>query len=550
MSSALARCPRPDERGDLYRDVCQSLHGFVRLFWHLIEPAEPFRDNWHIGAVCEFLEAWYRREFRFGVLNLPPGTGKSLLVDVFYEAWVWSQRPGYKFMCCAFDQDVCLRDAVKVQTILLSPAYRVAWPSTELRDGESGARGDVWTTMGGYRFSTSPQGKGGLGRHFNDVSVNDPVNPKHVLDTRKSAELGAGLAQAQSWINTTMITRRADPARFGAMLTMQRLIQNDPAGVALDRGWEHLCLPMRYEPRAHWIRGERSQKLDPRTKPGELLHAERYPEEAVRELEQGLAHHASAQLQQNPIPRTGGLLEEHHLAREWVEIPKHGYFIQVWDFAAKGTQATHSAVHGALWCSAEVEVWRELANTIADRDRGEDAVTVLVKGPSEIRFFLIAEAWGIWTQPESELRFERVQEDELWAQAAQRIIEEKAAGIGIIQRYQRKFSGITAFHEVSPECKELAVLSKLDRHNANLGEYHAGRVLLPPWYRTIPDPVDPRDGVGPDAFRKELLSFPRGARDDRVDTSSMALARLTQGVESYYAAVRALAAQAQSNDDW
>jgi hypothetical protein len=66
----------------------------------------------------------------------------------------------------------------------------------------------------------------------------------------------------------------------------------------------------------------------------------------------------------------------------------------------------------------------------------------------------------------------------------------------------------------------------------------------------VPDPIDARDGRGPDAFRRELLSFPRGARDDRVDTSSMALARLTQGMSSYYAAVRELAKQAAANDEW
>lgn len=547
---ALARCPRAEDRAALIHDVGRRLYSFVRIFWRLIEPAEPFQDNWHIGAVCEFLEAWHARQFRYGVLNLPPGTGKSLLTDVFYPSWAWAKQPGRKYMNCAFDADLCLRDAVKVQTILTSEIYQLAWPETRLRDGENGARGDVWTTMGGYRYSTSPLGKGGLGRHFHDVSINDPINPKHVLDARTSAEFGAGLAAAQEWINTTMTTRRVDPARFGAMLTMQRLVEGDPAGVALDRGWEHLCLPMRYEPRAHWIRGDHSARLDPRTQSGELLHPERYPESAVRELEQGLSHHASAQLQQNPIPRTGGLLEEQHLSRQWIEPPRNGYWIQVWDFAAKGTEATHSAVHGALWCSGECETWHELANTIADRDRGEEPVTVLVRGPKEIRYFLVAEAWGIWTVPESEHQFEAIQEDELWAQAAARIVEAKAAGIGIIQRYERKFTGVVAFHEINDECKELAQLSKLDRHRANLGEYHAGRVLLPPWYRTIPDPIDGKDGRGPDAFRKELLSFPRGARDDRVDTSSMALARLTQGVSSYYAAVRELAKQAQANDDW
>jgi hypothetical protein len=73
-----------------------------------------------------------------------------------------------------------------------------------------------------------------------------------------------------------------------------------------------------------------------------------------------------------------------------------------------------------------------------------------------------------------------------------------------------------------------------------LGEYTAGRVLLPPWYRHTPDPVDPRDGAGPDRFRNELVSFPYGARDDRVDSASMALAVLVQGKDEYWASVRAL----------
>lgn len=544
-----ARCPPPEQRAALYRDVCSSLRGFVRIFWGLIEPTEPFRDNWHIGAVCEFLEAWYKGEFRYGVLNMPPGTGKSLLVDVFLQAWVWAQQPGYKWMNCAFDVDVCLRDARKVRTILMSREYQLAWPQSALRDGASGAAGDLWTKLGGYRFSTSPAGKGGLGRHFHRVSVNDPVNPKHVLDARQSGELSAGLVAAQSWIDSTMITRRVNPASFGCMLTMQRLVQSDPAGMALDRGWAHLCLPMRYEPRAHWIRGEWSAKLDQRKVAGELLHEGRYPEETVRELEQGLSHHAPAQLQQNPIPRTGGMLDEAHLCREWVEPPRNGYAIQVWDFAAKGTEATHSAVHGALWCAAECDTWYELSNTIADRDRGEEATRVLVRGPRETRFFLLAEVWGIWTVPESEHQFELVQGREDWGQAASRIIEAKAAGIGIIQRYERKFTGVVAFHEINEECAALATLSKLDRHRANLAEYHAGRVLLPRWHRTIPDPIDGRDGPGPDAYRKELLAFPRASRDDRVDTSSMALARLTQGVSTYYAAVRELAKQAALRDE-
>lgn len=543
---ALARCPSPSDRGALLRQTCQSLHGFARTFWAIVEPAAPFLDNWHIGAVCEFLEAWRRREFQNGVINLPPGTGKSLFVDVFYPAWCWATDPGRKFLGCAYDGDLVLRDSYKIRSILQSAPYRDAWGKGTQVSRDKTALGRLWTTMGGYRFATTPDGVGGTGWHFHEASINDPVKPQAVL----APEFGAGLEHAERYWTSVLPTRRADPASFGVMITMQRLVQGDLAEKALDTGkYAHLCLPMRYEPKAHWIRGGWSERLDPREKPGELLHPKRYTEAAVRDIEGDLGPNASAQLQQNPIPRTGGLLEEQHLRYEWIEPPKNGYWIQVWDFAAKGTEATHSAVHGALWCSGECETWYELTNTIADRDRGEEPSRVLVRGPKITRYFLVDEVWGVWSVPESERQFEGVQEREAWGLAASRIIEAKAAGIGVIQRFESKFHGIVAFHEINDECKALAQLDKLDRHRANLPEYHAGRVLLPPWKRTVPDPIDGRDGPGPDSYRKELLAFPRGARNDRVDTSSMALARLTQGVSSYYAAVRELAKQARMRDD-
>jgi phage terminase large subunit-like protein len=545
---AAARCPSAEDRAALYRETCVRLVDFVRAFWSVVEPSAPFLDGWHIGAVCEYLEAWYRREFQYGVLNIAPGTGKSLLVDVMFPAWVWKDKPGRKFLNCAFDVGLCLRDADKVRAIVQDGTYREAWPQTQLNPLKR-ARGEMWTVAGGYRVSTSPAGKGGMGKHFHDVSVNDPVKPQDVLDGKISDVL-VGLEQTERWMTGTLPGRRADPATFGIMLTMQRLLEKDPAGVRIDQGWASLVLPMRYEPNATWIRGHWSRELDPRTLPGELMHPARHTHESVADQEKQWGQHASAQLQQNPIPRTGGLLEEQHLSREWIEPPKHGYWIQCWDFAARGTEATHSAVHGALWCSAECETWYELTNTIADRDRGEEPTRVLVRGPRQTCYFLMDEVWGIWTVPESERKFETTQEMPTWAAAASRIIEAKAAGIGILQRFEKKFTGVVAFHEINDECKALAQANKLDRHRANLPEYHAGRVLLPPWRRTVPDPIDGRDGPGPDAFRRELLAFPRGARDDRVDTSSMALARLTQGVSVYYAAVRELAKQARSDEEW
>lgn len=534
------------QRGALLRTTCQpgqprALLNFVRAFWSTVEPGAPFREGWHIGAVCEFLEAWRAREFKNAVLNLPPGTAKSLLVDVFYLAWIWATDPGRKMITCSYDIGLGRRDAGKLISVLQSELYRTAW-KTRLRPDKLAAE-NVWTEANGNRFATTPGGKGGLGWHFHDASINDPVKPKGVIDTPSDAS--SQLEQAQGWIDNVLPTRRADPPNFGIMLTMQRLVQNDPAGIALDRGWEHLCLPMRYEPRAHWIRGDWTAKLERRTVPGELLHEERYPEHVVRELEVALADHASAQLQQNPVPRTGGLIEEPHLRWEWVDWPTNGgHWIQTWDLAAKGTAATHSAVSGQLWCRVMKSTGPvvELTNEIRDRDRGQPPLKTAPRALEPgVRFLLVAQAWGVMTVPESEDFFEATQRDPLWARASRVAIEEKASGIGLIQRVQRKRPGVVAFHEVDDHCKALAKLDKLDRLTSTLGEWHApARVLLPPWSKTVPDRIDPRDGNGPDALRKELTAFPRGMRDDRVDCASMALAILAPRNQGYQGLADAL----------
>ena len=44
---------------------CQdSFHAFVKAAWPVIEGNKPFMDSWHIGAVCEHLEALHRLEIR------------------------------------------------------------------------------------------------------------------------------------------------------------------------------------------------------------------------------------------------------------------------------------------------------------------------------------------------------------------------------------------------------------------------------------------------------------------------------------------------------
>lgn len=51
----------------------RNLRELVRQAWDVVEPATSFIDGWHIGAVCEHLEAVSRGQIRNLIINVPPG---------------------------------------------------------------------------------------------------------------------------------------------------------------------------------------------------------------------------------------------------------------------------------------------------------------------------------------------------------------------------------------------------------------------------------------------------------------------------------------------
>ena len=64
--------------------VSKSLYEFVKQAWRVVEPETPFVDNWHIRAICDHLqEVSNGKKIKKLLINVPPGTMKSLLVSVF-----------------------------------------------------------------------------------------------------------------------------------------------------------------------------------------------------------------------------------------------------------------------------------------------------------------------------------------------------------------------------------------------------------------------------------------------------------------------------------
>lgn len=340
-----------------------TLYDWVGLAWAQVESA-PFVPGWHIGAVCETLEAVSANQISRLVINLPPGCTKSLLVNVLWPTWEWLRRPGTKFIYASFDQSLPgRRDGGKILNLLGSQWWKDRFSPLLESKVASAANFDV--IGGGFRFSTSPGGRG-TGRHGNIVVFDDPIKPKDAQG-RRAAVTHEALAKVRDWYSGTMSTRRADPKTHREVCIMQRLHKDDLAGYLIDLGARKVCFPMRFEK-------DYADPLDKRTREGELLCPARYDEPAVKAIEQSMPEEVqAAQLQQRPHTKGGkhfrrvwwrfwGAGREpclcdkcfdarksvHDSGRDCVPLPEAGLDVLSWDMAFKGKQ-TSDFVAGGAW---------------------------------------------------------------------------------------------------------------------------------------------------------------------------------------------------------
>jgi hypothetical protein len=105
----------------------ESLRAFTREAWATVVPAEPFQDNWHVGAICEHLEAMQAGQIQNLLINIPPRFGKSTIVSVMFPAWLWVQDPTLRLVYSSYAQSLSTRDSLATRQLIDSPWYQRFW---------------------------------------------------------------------------------------------------------------------------------------------------------------------------------------------------------------------------------------------------------------------------------------------------------------------------------------------------------------------------------------------------------------------------------------
>ena len=255
-----------------------TLWEFVRQSWHVLEPAHPFVDNWHIGAICELLEAVSRGEIQNLLINIPPRHLKSLLVSVFWPCWEWGpmRRPDLRYINSSYASNLSIRDNVKSRTLIQSGFYQAQWGSVfRLRDDQN-VKVKFENYHGGFRLASYVGG--GTGEGGDRLICDDPNNVTDVeSDTIRNT--------CNEWWDLQMYNRITNVKTAARVMIMQRTHQADLSGHVLETGgWTHLKLPTRFEPskRCTVVYAEGTKTWnDPRKKAGELLNPALWDEDAT-----------------------------------------------------------------------------------------------------------------------------------------------------------------------------------------------------------------------------------------------------------------------------
>lgn len=338
---------------------------FVHFAWPVLEPGMKFVSNWHIEVMCEHLEAVSRGHIRRLLCNVPPGCTKSMLFNVFFPAWEWTDpaKRSLRYISAGFNQELPTRDMVRCRTLIQSEWYQRFWPVSFADDQNQKTYYENENT--GWRKSTSV-GASIIGFRADRLIIDDP----HSIET---AESDVERETAIRWFTETLPTRLNKLDESAIMVVMQRLHSRDVSGLIIEElgdDYTHLCLPMEFEvktrcwtnvktnigdpkmmrrikteadPLPHYVgdslEGVLMYPQDPRTKEGEYLDPDgRFTKQSVDELKRtfrasGGTYAEAGQLQQRPVPRSGGMFKRDDF--QYVDsVPAGGYTVRGWDLAA------------------------------------------------------------------------------------------------------------------------------------------------------------------------------------------------------------------------
>lgn len=175
-------------------------------------------------------------------INVPPGSGKSALLNVFWPAWEWGPQnlAHLRYLSVSYSTVVPERDNIRFARLINDPVYQKCW-GDRIKLTREGAE-VVEDNRTGWKRVTSTGGSI-TGQRGDRLLLDDLNNPMNV----ESEEVRVS---ATRFVREIMPDRLNSLDKSAIINLQQRTHEHDATGVLIEfgQGYEFVCVPMEFDP--------------------------------------------------------------------------------------------------------------------------------------------------------------------------------------------------------------------------------------------------------------------------------------------------------------
>lgn len=452
------------EKRDFLR---QAAHNHLINFCQLMNPK--FEVVWFHELIARKLEevlikVQNKQKARL-ILTIPPRHGKTQLASIYFPAWVLGKVPTLKFIFATYGAELAEKVGLDTRDVINSEGYQAIFPNIQLRpDVKAKAK---WMTNKQGSYTLVGAGGAVTGTGGNIILVDD------LIKSREEAESDSVSSFSWEYYRSTLYSRLEG---YGAVIVIMqrwnekdlvaRLLEDDTrrreAGEATE-DWEIINFPAIAEE----DEGERKQ--------GEPLWPSKFPLPVLENIRQaqGLYNFVS-QYQQDPIASENQEFKEYMFKYFEEEELKYKYlkYYTLVDPAISQKKTADNTVVLTLAKEVNGPNWYRVRED-AGRFSPTQTVDLIMMHNNDYRSDVFVET----IQYQAALKYA--------------IIEE-----------QKKRQKYFIVNEIKAQAnKETRIRGLLPLYGAGVIYHRKGDV----------------------EYERELLSFPRGRRDDRADAMSFLL---------------------------
>ena len=195
--------------------MAKAFERYCKAAWPEYVPGRPLHWNWHLTHICELLVECSLGLHKRAIINVPPRTSKSSIVNVMFPTWLWTWDAAAQTNNYSHSERLAVRDSLACRRLVESDWYKERWGDKFSLTGDQSAKAFYQNNQGGHRTAFGITSKiTGAGADFQILD--------DLLDAKEGNSEAARYA-VNEVLDETLPSRFNDYATGCMILIMQRL---------------------------------------------------------------------------------------------------------------------------------------------------------------------------------------------------------------------------------------------------------------------------------------------------------------------------------------